>query len=76
MFFEATRSDKLARIAGLKCSHFIDDLEEVLTDPNFPSGVTRILFSEASGQDAAAASSYLVRPTWRHIEESVFDGRT
>src|SRR5262245_26350837 len=46
VFFEDTRADKLARIAALGCTHFIDDLEEVLTDPDFPPGVTRILFSD------------------------------
>jgi len=73
VFFEGTRDDKVARVSDLKCTHFIDDLEEVLIDPKFPSGITRILFSEAGRQ--AAASPYLVRPTWREIEESVFDGR-
>ena len=74
VFFEGTRDEKLMRVAELKCTHFIDDLEEVLNDPKFPSGVTRILFSNAT-QDAIGAP-YLVRPTWRQIEESVFDGRT
>ena len=73
VFFEGTRDEKLARIANLKCTHFIDDLEEVLADPKFPSGVTRILFSDTA-QDTAT-SPYLVRPTWRQIEESVFDER-
>ena len=30
VFFESTRAEKLARIAALGCTHFIDDLEEVL----------------------------------------------
>jgi hypothetical protein len=73
VFFEGTRDDKVARISNLRCTHFIDDLEEVLTDSKFPSDTTRILFSEARRQ--AAATPYLVRSTWREIEESVFDGR-
>ena len=73
VFFEGTRAEKLARISGLACTHFIDDLEEVLTDPNFPTGVRRILFSRTN--DPGDAAPYVACPTWRHIEESVFDGR-
>jgi len=72
VFFENTRADKLARIAGLGCTHFIDDLEEVLTDPGFPTDVIRILFSD--GQSAATDKPYTVCPSWRHIEEQVFGG--
>ena len=73
VFFESTRSEKLERIAALGCTHFIDDLEEVLTDPDFPPDVTRILFSD--GQVAAPAASHIVCPTWQHIEEHIFRGR-
>lgn len=68
IFFEDTRHDKLARIAALGCTHFIDDLEEVLGDPAFPAGVTRILFSER----ATSRPPYVVCPTWQHIEQQVF----
>jgi hypothetical protein len=73
VFFEGTREEKLARIAGLACTHFIDDLEEVLTDPKFPTGVRRILFSATDNPCDAAA--YAVCPTWRQIEKNVFDER-
>lgn len=43
-FFELTKTDKLARIASCGCTHFIDDLPELLTEPAFPSGVARFLF--------------------------------
>jgi hypothetical protein len=45
VFFADDRAQKLALIAAIGCTHFIDDLEEVFTDPAFPSGVTKILFS-------------------------------
>src|ERR1700722_4260066 len=35
VYFEGTRAAKLDRIAALGCTHFIDDLEEVLCDPKF-----------------------------------------
>jgi hypothetical protein len=70
IFFEDTRHDKLARIAALGCTHFIDDLEEVLLDPDFPARVTRILFS---GQKASMAQPpYAVCRTWGQIERQVF----
>jgi hypothetical protein len=44
VFFEETKEGKLARIAALGCTTFIDDLPELLADPRFPAGVRRILF--------------------------------
>jgi hypothetical protein len=48
VFFEDDRARKLARIAAIGCTHFIDDLEEVFADPGFPRGVRRILFAGES----------------------------
>lgn len=44
VFFELTKQDKLARIAHLKCDHFIDDLPEFLADPAFPTATKKWLF--------------------------------
>jgi hypothetical protein len=44
VYFELTKSDKLGRIGQLGCSHFLDDLPDVLGAPEFPSGVRRLLF--------------------------------
>ena len=41
VFFESTRAEKLRRIAAQGCTVFVDDLEEVLTEPKFPPGVER-----------------------------------
>jgi hypothetical protein len=71
--FEATRAEKLDRIAALDCTHFIDDLEEVLDDPGFPQGVERILFAE--GAPPAKPRPYPVCANWRQITELVFDER-
>jgi hypothetical protein len=70
LFFEATRAEKLRRIAMLQCSCFIDDLEEVLDDPDFPPGVRRILFSPADLPGHAPA--YSVCGSWNDIEKLVF----
>jgi hypothetical protein len=39
-----TREEKFERIRHLRCTTFIDDLPEFLTDPEFPDGVERVLF--------------------------------
>jgi hypothetical protein len=47
VFFEETKEGKLARIAAVGCTTFVDDLPELLGDPRFPAGVRRILFDPA-----------------------------
>jgi hypothetical protein len=71
VYFESTREEKLSRIAALSLTYFIDDLEEVLTDPGFPPNVRRILFAETERSPAAL---YTVCPTWRDVEQQVFAG--
>ena len=73
VYFESTRAEKLGRIAVLGLTHFIDDLEEVLTDPDFPPNVERILFAD---EVQPQASSYITCSTWREIEKQVFGGAT
>ena len=71
VYFESTRAEKLARIAALSLTHFIDDLEEVLSDPDFPPNVERILFADGA---QPASASYTSCSTWRDIEQRVFGG--
>ena len=71
VFFESTRSEKLARIASLSCTHFVDDLEEVLSDPDFPPGVQRILLSDCARTNGLAP--YIVCTSWRDIGEQIFE---
>ena len=44
VFFELTKADKLRRIGECGCTHFIDDLPELLAEASFPAAVERILF--------------------------------
>lgn len=46
VFFEETRKKKLIRISDLNISHFVDDLQEVLLEPEFPSNVRKFWISE------------------------------
>jgi hypothetical protein len=71
VFFENTRADKLSRITALSCTHFIDDLQEVLIDPAFPPNVTRILLDD--GEQMQPHAPYIVCATWRDIEERIFE---
>lgn len=54
VFLELTKEEKLARIGNVGCTHFVDDLPEFLSLPDFPEGVRRILFD----------------PNARHVEET------
>lgn len=44
VYLETTLADKLARIGALNCTHFVDDLPELLREPLFPAGTRRVLF--------------------------------
>jgi hypothetical protein len=43
VFFELTKQEKVARIVALGCTHYVDDLPEILE--MLPDHVTRILFA-------------------------------
>jgi len=58
VFLETSADDKVARIAALGCSHFIDDLPRIFTHPSFPQGVVRILLGEVAGDDWRRFSSW------------------
>ena len=67
IFFEPTKEDKLARIAAQGCSHFIDDLPEFLNEPNFPTGVMRILFDSNGGHQDMGCCRRLT--SWQEIKD-------
>lgn len=59
VFFEATQGQKIDRIKALRCTHFIDDLEEIFGDPEFPATTRTFLVRDAN--------------SWHTITEAVFD---
>jgi hypothetical protein len=67
VFFEASRAEKLARITILGCTHFIDDLEEVLLAPEFPKDVRRYLFGAAVGAPGINSCR-----NWQDITDDIF----
>ena len=70
VFFEPTRSEKAARIAALRCTHFVDDLEEVFDEAGFPEGTDAILFAPEGS--ARRTGSWVVCDHWDRVTEHVF----
>jgi hypothetical protein len=71
--FELTKKDKLARIAAVGCTHFIDDLPEFLEEPGFPAGVERFLF-DPNGLHADCAVATCVE-SWDRIARLLLSDR-
>jgi hypothetical protein len=71
VFFELTKEEKLQRIVRTGCTHFIDDLPELLADPAFPIGVKAILFD--SNGEKEGGLTFDKTGTWKEIERYLFD---
>lgn len=69
VFFEPTRAAKVARIAALGCTHFVDDLEETFAEPAFPAGTVRILYDPAG--DAAGQPGVVRLGSWASIADAL-----
>ena len=69
IYFEATRADKIARIAALDLTHFIDDLPDLFEDPTFPEGPERLLLAL---RGAPISPCYRAYEGWPAITEAVF----
>jgi FMN phosphatase YigB (HAD superfamily) len=72
VFFELTKAEKLARIAAERCAVFVDDLPELLTEPEFPPGVRRLLF-DPNRAHAAVAGIEIVG-SWPAVSALLLDG--
>jgi hypothetical protein len=73
VFFELTKRDKLGRIGRVGCSHFIDDLPELLAEPEFPAGVERILF-DPNRQHSDGGKFHRVT-SWTEVEQRLISAR-
>jgi hypothetical protein len=49
VYFELTKEEKIDRISALGCTHFIDDLPEILLAEGMPSRTKKILFDPRGG---------------------------
>lgn len=70
-WFELTKAEKIARIAGLGCAVFVDDLPELLSDPSFPAATRRVLFSP--GEAETAPPGVAKAASWDGIRRIVAD---
>lgn len=68
LFFEMTLDEKIARIAALNCTHFIDDLVEVLYSPLFPANTKKFLFQPTGHHTEPHQDSY---STWKDIHYAI-----
>lgn len=73
VFFEETKEAKLARIAAVGCSTFIDDLPELLADPRFPGNVRRILFDPGRLHQPPAGVE--TAASWDDVERLLAEAR-
>ena len=72
VFFEETKAGKLERIGQQQCTHFIDDLPELLREADFPEATRRILFRPQGGEMAGAEDFFSVLSDWQQIAEFVW----
>lgn len=70
IFFESTRLEKIERIRQLKCTHFIDDLEETFLEEMFPTNVEQILYNPC--QDHSSLTNAKVFSNWWQISDYFF----
>jgi hypothetical protein len=71
VLFLGTLAEKLAAIADRACTHFVDDLVEVLGHPAFPAGVERILYAPAGG---ALPPGVVAFASWEGIRGHLLGG--
>lgn len=67
VYFELTKEEKIQRIVSLKCTHFIDDLPEILLAVGIPGNIKKILF-DPSG-DFQNVSDIERKMSWLEILE-------
>ena len=67
VFFELTKEEKIQRIVTENCTHFIDDLPEILD--LLPKEITGILFSPKNDTDILETPSVI--SSWRHLHQFI-----
>jgi hypothetical protein len=70
VYFSSTREAKVATIARLGCTHFVDDLEEVFLEPNFPKDVAAYLL--AINRSPVPQGPFRAMPDWKSIADAIF----
>lgn len=73
VFFEPTRQAKVARIAALRCTHYIDDLEDTFLEEGFPQATEKFLYAPLGA--ACSLADVHVRHSWDEIHDDIFGSR-
>jgi hypothetical protein len=73
VYFESTRRSKIERIKTLKCTHFIDDLEETFLEDTFPTNVQKVLYAPY-GQHLSLPDA-TIAVSWKEISDHIFSSR-
>ena len=73
IFFEFTREEKINRIKQLKCTHFIDDLEETFLEKAFPENVKKMLYCPLALE--TSINNIKIFQSWDQINEYFFAKR-
>ena len=63
VFFESSKEEKVARIIALGCTHYVDDLPEILA--MLPDSIQKILFSPSVVVQKHPA--WHLMTTWQHL---------
>jgi hypothetical protein len=69
VYLETTKEAKLARIATEGCTHFVDDLPELLAEPAFPKTTAAILFDPHRRHEGAA---FVRAASWSELSDLLF----
>lgn len=70
--FGGSRAEKIAIIQRLGCTVFVDDLEETFLEPDFPSGVEKLLFASHGHEPMTGVR---ICRSWQEILESILFAR-
>ncbi len=74
VYFEATRAGKISKIKELRCTHFIDDLEETFLEETFPKEVEKILYDPHQGHKHLVGAK--VFASWDGINKYLFSKKS
>ena len=71
VYFCSDRKEKIERIVQLGCTHFIDDLEEVFLEKEFPGGVEKILY--APNRSGCELAGVRIARNWQEVCDYFFN---
>ena len=69
IYFEATREEKIQRIITLGCKFFVDDLEEVFNEKNFPVEINKFLFDPLNKK--INSKNFVTINSWRSLTKLI-----